>query len=355
MTKDAQTWVTGCRCCQIARGGHTQPKPKISHLEANNPLDLFFLDFTKIDPSKSGKENILIITDVFSKFSLAICTPNQIAKTVTKVLVEKWFHVYSIPSHIHSDQGHCFDSNVVKALCSMYNPQGNAFCKQFNHTLFGLLKTLRAEEKADWPLHLPSLVFAYKATPYASTSYQPYQLMFGHCAPALCDNWLGLCEYNSDKSITRIDWIDQQLEQLINAKKCTQKNIRASNSKNRKVVGGKDLLIPIGNLVLLCDYPEGRNKIQNNNKDQIYVVTSHHEHKNTYFIKPLGSKIQPKQVNHRDMFNLRITEKQKIEHQKQEEEEEEEDKDKDLPLYQPSVARKGDIVSSAAHPYNLRS
>ena len=250
MAKDAQDWVTNCRRCQIARGDYNQPKPKIGHLEAHNPLDLVCLDFTKIDPSKTGKENVLVITDAFTKFSLAVCTPNQTAKTVAKVLVEKWFHVYGVPTRIHSDQGRCFDSNIIKALCKMYgveqsftspyNPRGNAFCERFNRTLFGLLKTLKSEEKADWPSHLPALVFAYNATPHASTGYQPYQLMFGCRAPAPCDNWLGLRAYNDDKSITRIDWVDQQLEQLLHANKRAQKNIKAANAKNRKAAGGKD-------------------------------------------------------------------------------------------------------------------
>ena len=223
MAKDAQNWVTNCHHRQIAWGNYNQPKPKISHLEAHNPLDLVCLDFTKIDPSKTGKENVLVITDAFTKFSLAVCTRNQTAKTVAKILVEKWFHVYGVPSRIHSDQGRCFDSNIIKALCKMYgvgqsftspyNPHGNAFCERFNCTLFGVLKTLRAKEKADWPSHLPALVFAYNATPHASTGYQPYQLMFGRRALAPCDNWLGLCAYNDDKSITCIDWVDQQLEQ----------------------------------------------------------------------------------------------------------------------------------------------
>ena len=98
MVKDAQNWVSNCCRCQIAWGDYTQPKPKIGHLEAHNPLDLICLDFTKVDPSKMGKENVLNITDAFTKFSLAVCTPNQMAKTVTKVLVEKWFHVYGVPS-----------------------------------------------------------------------------------------------------------------------------------------------------------------------------------------------------------------------------------------------------------------
>ena len=75
------------------------------------------------------------------------------SKTVAKILVKKWFHVYGVPNRIHSDQGRCFDSNIIKALCKMYsveqsftspyNPRGNAFCECFNRTLFGLLKTLK--------------------------------------------------------------------------------------------------------------------------------------------------------------------------------------------------------------------
>ena len=92
--------------------------------------------------------------------------------------------------------------------------------------------------------------------------------MFGCCAPAPCDNWLGLHAYNDNKLVTHIDWVNQQLEQFS----------MLTNAKNRKVVGGKDLVIPIGNLVLLHDHPEGCNKIQDNNKDQIYVITRHHDH-----------------------------------------------------------------------------
>ena len=70
MAKDTQNWVSNFHCCQITPGHYTQPKPQIGHLEANNPLDLVFLDFTKINPSKMVKENVLIITDAFTKASL---------------------------------------------------------------------------------------------------------------------------------------------------------------------------------------------------------------------------------------------------------------------------------------------
>ena len=72
-----------------------------------------------------------MFTDAFTKFSLAVCTPNQRAKTVAKILVEKWFHVYGVPSRIHSDQGRCFDCNIIKALCKMYGVE-QSFTSPYN-------------------------------------------------------------------------------------------------------------------------------------------------------------------------------------------------------------------------------
>ena len=104
------------------------PRPKIGHLESNNPMDLLCLDFTKIDPPRTSKRNVLIMTDTFSKFSVAVVTPNQQALTVAKVLVDKWFHVYGVPSHIHSDQGKSFDNDIIRSLCKMYGVEQSLTC-----------------------------------------------------------------------------------------------------------------------------------------------------------------------------------------------------------------------------------
>ena len=65
---------------------------------ANNPMDLLCIDFTKVDPLKSGKENILVLTDAFTKSSRAFITPNQKSLTVAKILMDKWFYIYGIPA-----------------------------------------------------------------------------------------------------------------------------------------------------------------------------------------------------------------------------------------------------------------
>ena len=93
-----------------------------------------------------------------------------------------------------------------------YNLCGNSTYEKFNHTLYHLLKTLDKEQKANWPLHLSSLVFAYNATLHSVTGYQPYEIMFGHKAPAVCNAWLGLAKYNDQYSQSKSTWFNEQHE-----------------------------------------------------------------------------------------------------------------------------------------------
>ena len=99
--------------------------------------------------------------------------------------------------------------------------------------------------------------------PHSITGYQPYDLMF---APALCDAWLGLAHYSDQASTNQCAWLNEQHELLMSVNRQTLKHIRQSAKKSQVRTGGKTLHIPIGNLVLLQDHPEGCNKIQDNYK-----------------------------------------------------------------------------------------
>ena len=84
MFQDVTNYVKTCPWCQTVKGDYTDPKTKPATIIANNPMDLLYIDFTKVDPSKSGKENILVLTDTFTKFSQASVTPNQKVLTIAK-------------------------------------------------------------------------------------------------------------------------------------------------------------------------------------------------------------------------------------------------------------------------------
>ena len=98
MFQDVTNYVKTCPQCQTVKGDYTDPKTKLGTIIANNSMDLLCIDFTKVDSSKSSKENILVLTDAFTKFSQAFITPNQKVFTIAKILVDKWFYVYGIPT-----------------------------------------------------------------------------------------------------------------------------------------------------------------------------------------------------------------------------------------------------------------
>ena len=86
MFQDATKYLKECPQCQIVKGDYTKLNIIPGVIIANNPMDI---DFTKVDPSKDSKENILVLTDTFTKFSQAFVTPNQKVITIAKILVDK--------------------------------------------------------------------------------------------------------------------------------------------------------------------------------------------------------------------------------------------------------------------------
>ena len=77
MNQDITDYVTNCHWCHVTKGHYTGPHAQQGLLVANNPLNLLCIDILKVDPSKDGKENILVLTDAFTKFSQAFVTNNH--------------------------------------------------------------------------------------------------------------------------------------------------------------------------------------------------------------------------------------------------------------------------------------
>ena len=84
------------------------------------------------------------------------------------------------------------------------------------------------------------------------------------------------------------------------------KIINKTTKHSKAHASGKELIIPVGNHVLLCDHPKGRNKIQDKYKSDIYIVVGHHQEPNVYYIQLLSQdyRSKPKVVNHHQLYNL---------------------------------------------------
>lgn len=115
-------------------------------------------------------------------------TYDQKATTTAWVLTEKWFYLYRVPKHIHSDQGRNFEGELLRQLNKIYgiekscttpyHPEGNRQCEWFNWILHDLLHSLPRDKKKKWPRYLPQILFACNTIEHTSTNYSPYESMF---------------------------------------------------------------------------------------------------------------------------------------------------------------------------------
>ena len=110
------------------------------------------MDFLSLEKGKGGYENILVVTDAFTKFAWAFPARNQKATTVAKLIWKRILMHYGFPKRLHSDQGRDFESRLIKDLCRLanieksrttpYHPQGNPQTERFNRTLLDMMGTL---------------------------------------------------------------------------------------------------------------------------------------------------------------------------------------------------------------------
>ena len=77
LLQDFTRWVKNYKWCQTAKGLYVDPDPAQGSIVANNPIDLLCVDFMKVDPSKDGKGNALVMTNAFSKCVLCLWNTNN--------------------------------------------------------------------------------------------------------------------------------------------------------------------------------------------------------------------------------------------------------------------------------------
>ena len=104
MNKDVEGKVANCPNC-ILRKTKSNRFAELVSIETSQPLEMICIDFLCLEQSKGGYENILVITDHFTRYAQAIPTRNQTAQTTARCLWEFFIQHYSFPARIHSDQG----------------------------------------------------------------------------------------------------------------------------------------------------------------------------------------------------------------------------------------------------------
>ena len=187
---DVKAWVRECVDCGSRKTQGKHPCAPLQSSVTSRPFERVALDILGPLPETAAKNKyILVVGDYFSKWTEAYALPNQEAQTVAKVVAEQWVCRFGTPRTLHSDQGRNFESNVFRELCALldihktrtspYHPQSDGLIERFNRTLLSMLSLFVEDNQLNWDSLLPYVMLAYRSSVHASTSFTPYNVLFG--------------------------------------------------------------------------------------------------------------------------------------------------------------------------------
>ena len=80
---------------------------------------------------------------------------------------------YSLTNHLFKLTG------VHHVISTAYHPQTNGLDERFNQTLQRALLKMIDENQSEWDKFLDSVLFAYRTSKQASTTFSPFFLLYG--------------------------------------------------------------------------------------------------------------------------------------------------------------------------------
>ena len=313
MESDFDRRISACRPC-VCRKTPVVPRASLVPIETSRPMQLVCIDYLKLERSKGGYEDVLVITDHFTRYAKAIPTRNQKATTTAKALYEHFIVHYSFPEQLHSDQGRNFESRVIKELCRIANvrktrttpfhPMGNPSAERFNRTLMRMLGTLSEEHKGNWKEYVPAMVQAYNATKSSSTGYSPHFLMFGWHPRLSVDAFLGTSPGN-EGTTSPTSYVSRLRERMQYAYRVAAEAARKRANQNKVQYDGRvrENKLYVGDVVLVRKVNlQGRQKLADKWEKDPYVITDIPYPDQPVFKVQLESRKGPIRTLHRNML-----------------------------------------------------
>ena len=158
---DIEMYIKECRQCQQRNPQQSHQHAPLGTITASYPFEKISWDLMgPLPTTATGNKYILVVTDIFSKWTEAFPVSSTDSASLATILVNEVVCRHGVPTVLHSDQGANLTSKLVSSLCdhlgihqtrtTAYHPQGNGQVEHFNRTLEAMLSKTVQENQQNW-------------------------------------------------------------------------------------------------------------------------------------------------------------------------------------------------------------
>ncbi len=195
MRTDVETWLHTCPSCATRKDPPQMCKAPLKPLQVTRPFDCMAVDVVgPLPQTYDGNWYIVVFSDYLTKWPEAFPTADEKADTIAQLIAEQIVCRHGAPIQLLSDRGANFLSNLVQAVCDLfdirkvntspYRPQTDGLVERFNGTLVTMLSMYASSSQRDWDRAIPFVLFAYRTSIQESVKEVPFFLLYGR------DAWL---------------------------------------------------------------------------------------------------------------------------------------------------------------------
>lgn len=249
---DIEMYVKECRQCQQRNPQQPRQHAPLGTITASYPFEKVSWDIMGPLPTTSaGNKYILVVTDIFSKWTEAFAIHSTDSATLATILFDEVICRYGVPTVLHSDQGANLTSKLVASLChhlgiaqtrtTAYHPQGNGQVERFNRTLEAMLSKTVQQNQRDWDQKLPKVMFAYRTAIHEATGYSPFHINFGRSPLLPLDVMLGIHTQKKQEVPAYVTDLHRSLQKAYTD---IRQNLHAAHLRNKARYDANSVTVP---------------------------------------------------------------------------------------------------------------
>ena len=174
MFDDVVKYIQQCSQCQQNKPGNALPYGLLQPLKIpDRPWQSISMDFITNLPKSKGFDNLLTVTDRFTKMVHLLPTwSTATAKDIADLVIKHVIRLHGIPEDIVSDRDTKFVNNFWKAIMDTLNvklnmsstahPETDGQSERTNRTVITMLRSYVNEKNNDWAQHIPIIIYVNK-------------------------------------------------------------------------------------------------------------------------------------------------------------------------------------------------